>query len=201
MQYKNNCQKNINVAPKTLKYFVVFAFCIFLTICISLNINIFHLDKTNIYNSVALYDTYVLKRYFLFIYIVVILFLMSLFPMLLKRINTLEEIGKIALYSYSLFGVYASIKIFYILLTPQAPWIIIPGFIADIIIGLGEIHFMYFFIALGCSIYIWWGIAKLLIKFLNPIIYFILSILLLGFCIYEFIKFCLYIEEFFTAFS
>ena len=46
---------------------IILTVLIFLIVCIFLDINILQVDKVGFYKSPQAYDTYVLKKYFLFI--------------------------------------------------------------------------------------------------------------------------------------
>ncbi len=182
---------------------IILTVLIFLVVCIFLDINILQVDKTGFYKSPQAYDTYVLKKYFLFIYIPVLLFIMSVYTFLNKKAHNLEELGKITLYSYGILTVFAIVKIIYILImpskTPSSVWFLMPPALYDILKGLGEIHILYFLFALTFCIFIFSFISKFMIKFIHPIVYIIIYNGGIAYLIYEFLKLCIFLDELFDV--
>ena len=195
MLVKDNTRKTF-LSPEIT---IILTILIFAILCIFLDINILQVDKTGIYKSPQAYDTYVLKKYFLFMYIPVLLFIMSMYTFLNKRAHNLEELGKITLYSYGILTVFAIVKIIYILVTPSktpsSVWFLMPPALYDILKGLGEIHILYFLFALTFCIFIFSFISKLMIKFIHPIVYIIIYNGGIVYLIYEFLKLCIFLDE------
>ena len=199
MLVKDNTRKTF-LSPEIIILLTVLIFAI---VCMFLDINILHVDRVGVYKSPQAYNTYVLKKYFLFIYIPVLLFIMSVYTFLNKRAHNLEELGKITLYSYGILTVFAIVKILYIIVTPSktpsSVWFLMPPVLYDILKGLGEIHILYFLFALTFCIYFFSFISKLMIKFLHPFLYIIIYNSGLAYLIYEFLKLCIFLDELFDV--
>lgn len=188
--------------PKCL---VSLAGCIFIYVCLFLQVNILYLDKTGSLASTQAYDEYVLKRNILFIFIAILFYVMNLSYLKTKKAHTLDELADITFFSYFAVLIYAILKIIYIIImpsnTPSAVSAIIPPVLYDILTGFGRLYFLNFFLVLAPCIYIYGLISTLFLKFMKPVIYVFISSALITCGIYLFMKFCLYWEELYPTFS
>ena len=188
------------ITPKAI---VILALVLFFISCMFFNIHILYVDKTGYYKSPQAYELYVLKQYFLFIYIVALIFLINMNSCLRKKTYSLDDIGKIVLYSYGFLSVFILTKIIYIIIMPSktssAVSFLMPPVLYDILKGLGDVHIFYFFAFLPFSLFLFNSIVKLLLKYSNPLVCFIVSNALLIVGINLFAKFCIYCDSVFDV--
>lgn len=188
------------ITPKAI---VILALVLFFISCMFFDIHILYVDKTGYYKSPQAYELYVLKQYFLFIYIVALIFLINIYTSLKKKAYSLDDIGKIVLYSYGFLCIFVLIKIIYIVIMPSktssAVSFLMPPVVYDVLKGLGEVHIFYFFAFLPFSLFLFNFIVKLLLKYSNFLVSFIVSNALLVVGIDLFSKFCIYCDSVFDV--
>ena len=197
-------KKNISKCFLSPFVIVILALCIFSLACIAFDINVLKIGKSGFFATPTAYNIHVLKRHFLFMYIPALFFIMNLYTVFYKKPNSIDDAGRIILYSYGILGIYTLVKIIYIIVMPSktssAIWFLMPPVLYDILTGLDGVHFSFFFFTLGFCIFTFALISKLLLKFINPYIYFIISNTALVFGTYLAMKFFIYLDEALASF-